>query len=256
MKEVIKLVKSSKDIVLNKSYVDAQKEKGVSDYVTLVDIKVQEHIFNGLRTLFPDHQFFGEESEQQKLDFNRPVWILDPLDGTTNLIHSYPQVAVSLAFWNEGRIEFGVVYNPYTDELFTASIGKGSFLNGEPIQVSDHKSLADCLVSIGTSPYHKDDSEAFFRISHKLFLECQDIRRSGSAALDMAYVASGRTDAFFEMSLAPWDYAAGYIIVKEAGGMVTTMDNESLSFKKRSSVFATNGKMHPVILEYFKSIPK
>jgi myo-inositol-1(or 4)-monophosphatase len=169
MKEVIKLVKSSKDIVLNKSYVDAQKEKGVSDYVTLVDIKVQEHIFNGLKILFPDHQFFGEESEQQKLDFNRPVWILDPLDGTTNLIHSYPQVAVSLAFWNEGRIEFGVVYNPYTDELFTASIGKGSFLNGEPIQVSDHKSLADCLVSIGTSPYQKDDSEAFFRISHKLF---------------------------------------------------------------------------------------
>lgn len=105
---------------------------------------------------------------------------------------------MSLAFWNEGRIEFGVVYNPYTDELFTASIGKGSFLNGEPIQVSDHKSLADCLVSIGTSPYHKDDSEAFFRISHKLFMECQDIRRSGSAALDMAYVASGRTDAFLK----------------------------------------------------------
>jgi len=256
MHEVIKLVKSSKDIIFNQSYVNAQKEKGVSDYVTLVDIKVQEHIFNGLKALFPDHQLFGEESEHHKLDFGRPLWILDPLDGTTNLIHHYQQVAVSLALWNNGRIEFGIIYNPYTDELFTASIGKGSSLNGKSIRVSDHKSLSECLISIGTSPYNKENSEEFFRISHRIFLECQDIRRSGSAAMELAYVAAGRTDVFFEMSLAPWDYAAGYIIVKEAGGNITTIDNQPVSFKNRSSVLATNGSIHSRILEYFKPILK
>ncbi len=251
MLEIIELVKSSKNIILDERYVSTRKEKGDSDYVTLVDIKVQEYIFKGLKSLFPNHQLFGEESKHHNLDFSQPTWILDPIDGTTNLIHNYQQSAVSLALWDNGRIEFGVIYNPFTHELFTASFGKGAFLNGKPIHVSSHSSFSNCLVSIGTSPYKKDESEKFFRIFHKLFLECQDIRRSGSAALDLAYVAAGRTEAFIEMSLMPWDYAAGYIILKEAGGTITTLNNDPVSIKEESSILATNGVIHSKMMEHF-----
>lgn len=252
MHEVIELVKSSKEIILDETYVSTRKEKGDSDYVTLVDIKVQQHIFTGLKNLFPNYQLFGEESENHKMDFNQPIWILDPIDGTTNLIHNYQKSAVSLALWNNGRIEFGVIYNPFTNELFTASIGKGSYLNGQPIHVTEHSSLSDCLVAIGTSPYKKNDSLDSFLIYHKIFVESQDIRRSGSAALDLAYVAAGRTDAFFEGSLMPWDYAAGYIILREAGGTITTFNNDPISFKEESSILATNGKIHAKMLEYLR----
>ncbi len=250
MYEVIELVKSTKDIILDESLVNTRKEKGDADYVTLVDIKVQEFIFDGLKSMYPNYQFMGEEEERGSLDFTQPIWILDPLDGTTNLIHNYNQSAVSLALWRNQRLEFGVIYNPYTDELFTGYLNKGAYLNGKPIHVSNYTSMSDSLISVGTHPYKKEMSKDTFLISHKIYLDCQDIRRSGSAALDLAYVAAGRTEAFFEKFLSPWDYAAGAIIVQEAGGTVTTFDNKPLPVFSPSSVLATNGSIHSKMLEY------
>ncbi|MFY9427468.1 MAG: inositol monophosphatase family protein [Caldicoprobacterales bacterium] len=250
MQKVIELVKSTKDIIFNETLINTRKEKGAADYVTLVDIRVQEFIFQGLKSMYPDYQFMGEEEKIHSLDLTQPIWLLDPLDGTTNLIHNYNQSAVSLALWKNGRLEFGVIYNPYTDELFTGYLNKGAYLNGKPIRVSNYTSMSDSLITMGTHPYNKKDSKDTFLIAHKIYMDCQDIRRSGSAALDMAYVAAGRIEAFFEKFLSPWDYAAGAIIVQEAGGTVTTFDNKPLPIFSRSSVLATNGAVHSKMLEY------
>ena len=254
MNKVIELVKSTKDIILDESLVNTRREKGAADYVTLVDIKVQEFIFKGLKSMYPNYQFMGEEKDNHSLDLSKPIWILDPLDATTNLIHNYNQSAVSLALWNNQRLEFGVVYNPFTDELFTGYLNKGAYLNGKPIHVSNYTSMSDSLVIIGTHPYRKNNSKDTFLISHKIYLDCQDIRRSGSAALDLAYVAAGRAEAFFEKFLSPWDYAAGAIIVQEAGGIITNFDNNPLPIFSPSSVLATNGSIHSTMLEYLSQI--
>lgn len=250
MHEVIELVKSTKNIIFDESLVNTHKEKGYADYVTLVDIKVQEFIFKGLKSIYPSYQFMGEEEEIRSLDITKPIWILDPLDGTTNLIHNYNHSAVSLALWRNQRLEFGMIYNPYTDELFTGYLNKGAYLNGNPIHVSNYTSMSDSLIAMGTHPYSKEDSKDTFLISHKIYMDCQDIRRSGSAALDLANVAAGRIEGFFEKFLSPWDYAAGAIIVQEAGGTVTTFDNKPLPVFTPSSVLATNGGIHSKMLEY------
>ena len=174
-------------------------------------------------------------------------WILDPVDGTTNLMHDYQHSVVSLALCRQGDIIMGIIYDPFRDEVFSAIKGKGSFLNGQPIHVSNAKKLSDTMIGLGTAKREvADENFARFR---RVFGQCQDVRRIGSAALELAYTACGRQGGYFEIYLNPWDYAAGMLMIQEAGGKVTDFTGEPLEPKKGSSVVGTNGFIHAELLK-------
>ena len=218
--ELIELVKSVKSMFLNHTEAEHVTVKERADFVTQVDIRVQEYMRNELSKRWPDVQFMGEEKDNSDIDFNGAVWILDPVDGTTNLIHDYRSSAISLALFEAGKPVLGIIYQPYTKELFWAQKGKGAFLGTERISVSEAGSLSESIVNVGTSPYKKELADENFELIKKVFCKSQDIRRSGSAALDLAWIACGRSDAFFERNLKLWDFAAGWIIIEEAGGKI------------------------------------
>lgn len=253
MKELISLITSTDNIINDISNVNSRITKGASDYATMVDIKVQEYLKDELSQRYPDIQFMGEEGDKEKLDFSKPMWILDPIDGTTNLIHHYPHCAVSLALAENGRTQLGIVYNPFMKQLFYAELGKGAFLDGEPIHVSETADLSECLASTGTAPYYKEDSRKMFELIYNLFQDIQDIRRTGSAALEICYTALGITELFFETVLQPWDYAAACVILTEAGGQISDLHGKDLTIEHSSSVLASNGRVHEALLPYFKS---
>ena len=207
--------------------------KGKDDFVTEVDLAVQEYICNKLNSLYPEISFMGEESNQQVLDYSKKCWVLDPIDGTTNFIHGFRHSAISLALLDKGHPILGIIYNPYSDEMFSAIKGQGAFINNQPIHVSIHETVENSLIAIGTSPYYKDEETINdnIRIFKALFKDAIDIRRSGSAALDLAYVACGRVNAYLEKNVKLWDYAAGKVLIEEAGGIIcdyqgTTIENE------------------------------
>ena len=248
MKELIELIKSLKPLLTDKKMSGNVTEKGRADFVTDVDLSVQKKLKNELLSRYPDVQFMGEEGTHDNIDFSGRVWILDPVDGTTNLIHDYKMSAVSLGLLDNGEPVLGIVYNPFTDELFYAEKGKGAYLNGARIKVSAADKLFNALVAFGTSPYEKELADINFKIIKEMYLKSGDIRRSGSAALDLVYIACGRTDGFFEKNLKPWDYCAGICIVNEAGGCVTNMGGGAVTFNKNSDILATNGKLHREML--------
>lgn len=241
--EVIGLVRAADDIIFDENAVSNIKEKGAADYVTKVDVGVQEYLCRELGARFPRIGMIGEEAQRFSADPDGSYWILDPIDGTTNLIHHYQMSAVSLGLYEAGEILFGVVYNPFSGECFTARKGQGAFLNGEKIRVSHIEKLDHALVSYGSSPYEKERAHALFSLYEKIFMECSDFRRCGSAALDLCYVACGRQDAYLEPNLKPWDYAAGSLILQEAGGRITDWKGRKLPFIENGDVLATNGKI-------------
>ncbi|GGG70587.1 inositol monophosphatase family protein [Paenibacillus radicis (ex Gao et al. 2016)] len=220
------------------------RQKGDVDYVTEVDLQVQTVICEQLSERFPLIQFMGEEKDNSELDLDGTVWILDPVDGTANLIHDTRMSVISLALVKNREVLAGVIYQPYTDELFSAAKGKGAFLNGSKIHVSNVDSLKGSLVAIGTSPYYHEYADWVFNVSKKVFLSCQDIRRSGSAAMDLAYIAAGRMDGMFERVLQPWDIAAGKILIEEAGGKMTDLQGNEMNIVEKGSVLASNGWVH------------
>ena len=228
------------------------RAKSETDYVTNVDLAVQEFLREHLAALAPDVQFMAEEQDNSALDLTRPCWILDPVDGTTNLIHQFQHSAISLALAEGGQIVFGVVYNPYTEECFAACRGGGALRNGVPIHVSDVSRLEDSLLSTGTVPGRRELADAAFRQMRALYDRCQDVRRTGCASLDLCWVACGRLDGYVELSLQPWDYAAGMLIVEEAGGRVTVLDGSPLSLSQGGSLLATNGQLHSALLTILK----
>ena len=240
---VLALVKRTKTFVENREMAGHIKVKGPADYVTQVDTDIQNFLSCELGKLTPDIQFLGEEEGLHEMSGDT-YWILDPIDGTTNLIHDYQHSVVSLGLYEKGEITLGVIYDPYREDIYHAQKGQGSFLNGRPIHVSEAETLRETIVSIGTSPYDRELTEVNFRRFQRVFEKSQDIRRTGSAALDLAYVACGRTGGFFESLLSPWDFAAGMLLVTEAGGKVTDYAGESLNLLQRGSVIATNGKVH------------
>ena len=217
--------------------------KGTADFVTARDIEVQQFIYEGLKTLYPNIGFIGEESTETEMQESKQQWILDPIDGTTNYIYGYNMSAISLALKDGDEIVFGIVYNPFTNELFEATKGQGAFLNGEPIKVSQKTKLRDSLVAVGTSPYYKELADDVFDKIKRIYMKTLDIRRTGSAALDLAYVACGRQDAYFEYNLKPWDYAAGSLIVKEAGGVICDASGKELIFNGRGNAVAACNSM-------------
>ena len=228
------------------------RAKSETDYVTNVDLAVQEFLRERLAALAPDVQFMAEEQDNSALDLTRPCWILDPVDGTTNLIHQFQHSAISLALAEGGQIVFGVVYNPYTEECFAACRGGGALRNGVPIHVSDVSRLEDSLLSTGTVPGRRELADAAFRQMRALYDRCQDVRRTGCASLDLCWVACGRLDGYVELSLQPWDYAAGMRIAAEAGGKVTAPDGSPLSLREGGPLLASNGRLHSALQAILK----
>lgn len=248
--EVIKLVHNTRDIIFNKEMAHAVRVKGAADFVTKVDTAVQEYMRRKLKELRPDVLLLSEEQENRDLDPALSYWILDPIDGTTNLIHDYRMSSVSLALYEHGQAVFGVVYNPFTDETFHAARGQGAFLNSRPIQVSHRAAFENCVISFGSSPYEKDKAPALFKAFQDIFIRTADFRRSASAALDLCYVAAGRVDGYLEFNLKAWDYSAGTLIVKEAGGTVTDWDSREVPYLTSSNVLAAT----PEIYERLKDL--
>lgn len=250
---IIELVKNTRQYFENREMASHIREKGIADFVTETDMNVQTYLCNGLMERYPDIQFMGEERDNSDIDFSGMFWVLDPVDGTTNLIHRYNQSAVSLALCCADEVLAGIIYCPYTDELFSAGKGKGAFLNGSPIHVSDVTCLRDSLISVGTTPYERQHAEHVFDTIRRVFLQCQDIRRTGSAAIDLAHVACGRTEAYFEMILNPWDFAAGLLLVTEAGGTVSTYSGAPAPLNHPSDILASNGQISDELLIYLSA---
>lgn len=226
--------------------------KGAADYVTEADKEVQDFIQKALSGKYPEIQFLGEEKNNDEIDLAGRVWVLDPVDGTTNLIHDYRRSSISLALMENGQSVAGIVYQPYTDELFFAKKGEGAYLNGDRIHVSYVERMEDALLSVGTSPYDKEKfAQENFRRIYRVFMDAQDIRRSGSAAIDMAEVAAGRIEGFFEPKLSIWDYAAGRLLVAEAGGTATNFDGKELACDLKSSVVCGNPTIHGLLLQKY-----
>lgn len=245
--EVIRLVRSTKRFVENREMAGNIKVKGLADYVTQVDVGIQKYLQEELGKLAPEVQFLGEESGLHEMSGDT-FWILDPIDGTTNLIHDYQHSAVSLALCHKNEIIMGVIYDPFREDVYVAEKGKGAFRNGEPIHVSEAEGLGETIVAVGTAPYQKELAAENFESFRRVFMESQDIRRTGSAALDLVYTACGRQGGYFEKILQPWDFAAGLLIVEEAGGKVTDFEGNPLDSRKPGGVVATNGKIHQELL--------
>ncbi|MGM9992408.1 MAG: inositol monophosphatase family protein [Candidatus Bruticola sp.] len=223
-------------------------KKGRIDLVTEVDKASEQLIFSLIKDTFPSHSILGEEQGEITGSNATCRWIVDPLDGTTNFASGYPFFAISIAFELEGRVVVGVVYDPCHDEAFYASLGGGAFLNGQPIHVSDNSSLEDALLVTGF-PYDISSSpDIHLGMFHDLIIKARGVRRDGSAALDLCYIACGRFDGYWELGLSPWDIAAGSLIVREAGGTMSDFLGEPHNMLFRD-LMASNGKIHPKLLE-------
>ncbi len=245
-----KLIRESGKIMLSAAEIEAdssniKKKSGDADFVTVFDEAVQKALINGILDILPEAKFFAEEKENFEEDTKDGIcFVIDPIDGTTNFIHSLGASAISVAMLYNGSAVFSVIYDPYRDELFSAKKGKGAFLNGKRISVSC-RAIGEAVISFGTTPYKKTQfAEKGFNIAHNIFVNCSDIRRSGSAAIDMAYVACGRLDGFFECILSPWDYAAGSLIIEEAGGVVSDFEGSPVSFSVPSPLICSNNTVY------------
>lgn len=220
---------------------------GHHNLVTTYDHLAESAISKAILKQFPTHGFIGEESGQQKA--GEILWIVDPLDGTVNFAHNIPMFSVSIAAYSQGKIIVGVVYQPMTDELFWAESGNGAFLNDTPIRVSAKTRLDDAFLATGF-PYNvKENPLHCIETFNRLTLRGIPIRRFGSAAIDLAYVAAGRFDGYWEVSLQPWDLAAGLLLVQEAGGIVTRYDGSVCKCLEAGPVLAANHHIHNQLKE-------
>ena len=249
LQQVIAVVKEAGRLLTDPNAVAEIRAKSVTDYVTNVDVAVQTQLKAKLAALTPDVQFMGEEQDNAGLDPHGSIWILDPVDGTANLMHHYRRSAVSLALTFGGQPVCGVIYDPFADELFSARAGEGALCNGRPIHVSEGVPLADSLISVGTSPYERELADANFALFRRLYERCADLRRSGSAALDLAYVAAGRTEGYLERNLKPWDYAAGILLVKEAGGRVSDFAGHAPALPQNCDILAAPADLYEPLRE-------
>ena len=234
--------------------------KGDVDLITVADRTVEKLIRNRLGEAFPGHGIYGEEGTRERME-GAFRWYVDPLDGTTNFAHGFPQFCVSLGLEHrppglnpedDGTIVAAVIYDPLRDELFTAERGRGATLNGKPVRVSRIRRLAEALLATGF-PSHKRHANPNIHFYQEFTLRSHGVRRAGSAALDLAYVACGRCDAFWEFNLNPWDTAAGILLVEEAGGRVTDFSGGHFRLDSRE-VLASNGLIHEELLGFFSDM--
>ena len=236
---------------LRRELTRVSSKEGHANYVTNIDCAVQEFLEEALLRLLPGSRFIGEEKENTVLG-SEPTWIVDPLDGTTNLIHDYRMSAVSVALCEDKKPVLGLIWQPYTREMFCAEKGKGAFLNGSPIHVADTP-FSEALIAFGTAPYYEELEEASMAMAAEFLRRCADIRRTGSAAIDLANLAAGRTDAYFELRLKPWDYAAGSLIAQEAGGLVCMpLNGGEMDYGLSTAVAAGTPAVMDQVLEVFR----
>lgn len=225
--------------------------KSANDYVTNVDKAAEQAIIETIRKSYPEHSIVAEESGITNGQQDDYQWVIDPLDGTTNFVKGIPHFCVSVALRVKGKTEHGVIYDPLRNELFTASRGQGAQLNGCRIRVGGLRDLTGSVLATGFPFKQKHQMETFMNIFTALFHECGDMRRAGSAALDLAYVAAGRHDGYFELGLKPWDIAAGDLIAREAGAIVSDFSGAH-DFMKSGNVVAANPKVLKCMLSSMK----
>ncbi|RMH62518.1 MAG: inositol monophosphatase [Zetaproteobacteria bacterium] len=227
------------------------QQKTHRDFVTEIDQRAEALIIREIQRHYPAHGIVAEESSK-RVNPEAPIqWYIDPLDGTTNFIHGYPHFAVSIAAWKHGKPMLAVIHDPIRNETFEAKNGGGAFLNRRRLRVSTTERLEHAMFASGLPAYRKDGLDMFQQRMDACMRHCDAYRRGGSAALDLAYVAAGRLDAYWESGLCPWDIAAGYLLVQEAGGMATGLAGESLELE-RGDVLATNARLHQGFVRLLK----
>jgi len=227
--------------------------KAATDLVTETDKRIEETVIHNIRRRYPSHCFVAEEDISQGKSkeelSDAPTWIIDPLDGTINFVHRIPMVAVSIGFAVNKKVLLGIIYNPIQEEMFTAIRGKGAFLNGNPIQASNRENLKSALIATGCGAELPEEEEKVFLQRMKGIIDnCRSWRRQGSAALDMAFVASGRIDVYCEQGVHAWDIAAGVVIVEEAGGVAVDISGGTLDLCRRK-ILAGNKFVVPKFVE-------
>jgi myo-inositol-1(or 4)-monophosphatase len=233
------IVKEAGSVMLDNRDFSVHSKGTAANYVSDTDIKVEKFLREQLTALCPDAAFIGEESESNDYECEK-MWIVDPIDGTANFVRDMDMSAVSAALVENGEPVMGAVYNPYVGRMFYAEKGKGAYMNGKRIYVSE-RPLENSLFSIAMSVYKKEYAPMCFELAEKLFGKCEDIRRIGSAAIELCNLAAGKTEMFFEARLFPWDYAAAALFVREAGGYISSIDAE-LVYDRPVSVIAANSK--------------
>jgi myo-inositol-1(or 4)-monophosphatase len=244
-KVIIRQINNVQDLSVN--------EKSRNDFVTEVDRQAEAVIIDVIHKYYPGHGILAEESGRSGSNSDENIWIIDPLDGTTNYLHGFPQYAVSIALQNKGVLKQGVIYDPLRDELFTASRGHGAYLNERRIRVSKQKHLQGALLGTGF-PFREGARTGQYLETLKVFFAVTaGIRRAGAAALDLAYVACGRLDGFWEIGLKPWDMAAGVLLIEESGGLVSDFTGGD-SFLATGAIIAANPDIHKEILTSFSHL--
>lgn len=246
--------------VINRAALDVESvrisEKNINDFVTEIDHESEQIIIETLLGAYPDHGILAEESgSTHGAPSSDHIWIIDPLDGTTNFIHGFPIYCVSIALQVRGKIEQAVIYDPTRNDLFSATKGRGAFVNDRRMRVSKRTQLKDCMLSTGFPFRAEDDLEAYFNILRDIIPKTSALRRPGSAALDLAYLAAGYTDGFFETGLAPWDIAAGCLLVTEAGGLIGNYSGEA-PYLDAQEIMAASPKIYAQMVPLLKPYSK
>ena len=226
--------------------------KAPADFVSAADIKAEQTLFEALEKARPGYSFLGEERGLVEGTDKTHTWIVDPLDGTTNFLHAIPHFAINIALQREGAIVAAVTYNPITNELFWAEKGKGCFVNDKRLRVAGRKHLDESLLGTGIPFLGHGQHARFLKELHQISQRVAGVRRFGAASLDLAYVAAGRLDGFWERDLKPWDMAAGLLMIQEAGGKVTDMDGGEDMLTK-GSICTANLELHPLMLDKLKA---
>jgi myo-inositol-1(or 4)-monophosphatase len=242
--------------IINRASLDLDllkiSAKAPNDFVTEVDHAAEQAIIDTLLGAYPGHGILAEETGGTRgAKDSDYVWIIDPLDGTTNFIHGFPVYAVSIALAFRGQVQQGVVYDPTRNDLFYATRGRGAYLNDKRLRVSRRIRMAECLIGTGFPFRRGDDFVAYMKMLESVMKQCAGVRRPGAAALDLCYVAAGWTDGFFETGLSPWDMAAGSLLVTEAGGLVGNFTGEA-DFLHRREIVAGNPKVYAQLVQLLK----
>ena len=223
------------------------RSKRAKDYVTQVDQAAEQAIIDIVKKAYPDHGFLAEESGASASDAEY-IWVIDPIDGTTNFIHGFPQYCTSIGIQQRGVLTHAVVYDPIANELFTASKGRGAFLNDRRIRVTPLAKLGEALIGTGFPFKEVSRLDLYMRQLGTMMKTCSGVRRAGAAALDLAYVACGRLDGFWELGLSPWDMAAGALLIQEAGGLVGDLKGDQ-TYLESGDIVAATPKIFPTLLE-------
>ena len=253
IKKISQIVQEAGDILLSAQNVDAvtTQKSSAADLVTAYDVQIENFLKQRLLPLIPGAIFYGEEEKENQDPLIGWAYIVDPIDGTANFTRNFSQSAISVALLRDGLPQYAVVLDPYRKELYTAKRNCGAYCNGQPISVSN-RPLKEGIFGMGTSPYNIALHEKTLELTEKLWRQSCDFRRMGAAVPDLCAVACGRLDAFFECQLSPWDYAAGSLLIQEAGGFISTLEGTSLPYNQKCSVWASNAVNNAIRSEIMK----